>query len=84
MVQALNPTRRTTGALEVERWAEQGPFRQVRVLVAEPRSLVRDAYRSLIEGSDSYAVVGEDIQRRILEGVDLEWLIVLFECCAIQ
>src|SRR5437867_1680866 len=59
MVQALNPTRRVNSAIEVDRWAEAGPFRQTRVIVVEPRSLVRDAFRSLIEGSDTYSVVGE-------------------------
>jgi DNA-binding NarL/FixJ family response regulator len=59
MVQALTPARRATTPIEVDRWAEAGPFRQTRVLVVEPRSLVRDAYRSLIEGSESYSVVGE-------------------------
>jgi DNA-binding NarL/FixJ family response regulator len=59
MVQALNPTRRLTNTSEVDRWGEAGTYRQVRVLIAEPRSLVRDAFRSLIEGSETYSVVGE-------------------------
>jgi DNA-binding NarL/FixJ family response regulator len=60
MVQALNaPRRAATTPIEVDRWAENGPFRQARVLIAEPRSLVRDAFRSLIEGSETYSVVGE-------------------------
>ena len=59
MVQALNPTRRLNTTNEVDRWGEAGAYRQVRVLVAEPRSLVRDAFRSLIEGSETYSVVGE-------------------------
>lgn len=59
MVQVLNPTRRPVQAHEVDRWPETGPYRQVRVLIAEPRGLVRDAYRSLIEGSEAFAVVGE-------------------------
>ena len=38
MVQALNPTRRAlTITHEVDRWPETGSFRQIRVLVAEPR-----------------------------------------------
>lgn len=59
MVQALTSRRAATATAEVDRWAEAGAFRQVRVMIAEPRSLVRDAFRSLIEGSDSYTVVGE-------------------------
>lgn len=58
MVQALNATRRLT-TNEVDRWADPGAYRPVRILVAEPRSLVRDAFRSLIEGSEAYSVVGE-------------------------
>ena len=59
MVQALSSTRRAPSAQEVDRWPESGPYRQVRVLVAEPRGLVRDALRSLIEATDAYSVVGE-------------------------
>ncbi|MBI4214320.1 MAG: response regulator transcription factor [Chloroflexi bacterium] len=59
MVQAVSAGRRATATHDLDHWPEPGPFRQVRVLIAEPRGLVRDALRSLIEGTDPYSVVGE-------------------------
>lgn len=59
MVEVLAPNRRAATAHEIDRWPEAGTYRPVRVLIAEPRGLVRDAFRSLIEGSESFAVVGE-------------------------
>ena len=56
MVQVLS---RRAPSRELNAWPESVPYRQIRVFIVEPRGLVRDALRSLIEGDDGYSVVGE-------------------------
>lgn len=59
MVEVLQAPRRIAPAQEPDRWGEAGLYRPIRVLLVESRSLVRDAYRSLIEGNEGFNVIGE-------------------------
>src|SRR5438094_6589308 len=61
MVEVLPAPRRVAPNQErdSDRWGETSLYRPIRVLLVEPRSLVRDAYRSLIEANDGFNVIGE-------------------------
>src|SRR5579862_3336895 len=59
MVEVLPAPRRVGPSQEPDRWGEAGLYRPIRVLLVESRSLVRDAYRSLIEANDGFNVIGE-------------------------
>lgn len=80
MVEVLQAPRRVVSAPEPERWGEAGLYRPIRVLIVESRSLVRDAYRSLIEGNDTFTVIGEagDVETALSLAQRLQPAIILF------
>ncbi|HEY3117862.1 MAG TPA: response regulator transcription factor [Chloroflexota bacterium] len=79
MVEVLAPRRVVSGP-EPERWGEAGLYRPIRVLLVESRSLVRDAYRSLVEANDSFTVIGEagDVDSALNLAARLQPAIILF------